>query len=210
MSKEPIPSPDLPQLPVLSRLRRMARRFARTKRSAVSMELAIIALPFFILFLGTMEVAYDVFVQSALNAAMAATARQIYDGTVQAVDGSSGGATFVKNYMCPNVRGMLQCGLIQVNIHPLPAGKDFFSYTAPAYETGAGPSYTLATSTWSVCTGNSGVAVLFQAVYAGPTFVGALMPAFVLTYNGAYIHPTYTSDAFWVAPGFTSTASGCS
>ncbi len=187
----------------------MAKRFARTRRSAVSMELAIIALPFFLLFLGTMEVAYDLFVQSALNSAVTATARQIYDGTVQDVDGSAGGATFVSTYLCPNVSAMLQCGLIQVNIHPLATGTDFYSMTVPAFETGAGPSYTLATNTWSVCTGNSGVPVLFQAVYAGPTFVGGLFPKFVVTYNGAYIHPTYTSDAFWVGPGFSSSASAC-
>ena len=191
----------------LTACRRGAQRFAGERRSAVSLELAIIAVPFFVLFLGTMEVAYDIFVQSALNNAVVLTARQIAYGAIQ-YSGGAGDTTFVKTYMCPNASGMLDCSLIQVNIANIQESKttiDWWTSAAPAYVTGMGPSSTLATSSWSICTGSSQTPMLFQAVYAGPSFVGGLIHGFIVTYNGAYVHPTYSSDAWVNAPNNGST-----
>lgn len=180
---------------------------AREKRSAVAVEISIVALPFFMLILGTMEVSYDLFVQAALNAAVSKTARQIQSGSVQMLDTSAGGTSFVSTYMCPNTGGLLQCGNIYVNIQKVTTG-DFYLNAAPAYLAGSGPSATLATSSWSACTGGQGATILFQAVYAGPTFVGGLLHAFVATSSsGYYFHPTYASEAFINAPQFTQTVS---
>ena len=204
------PSSDKPASPAagavsrrLTAWRRVARRFARQRRSAVSLELAIIGVPFFVLFLGTMEVAYDVYVQSALNYAVTATARKIYDGTIQ-YSGGAGDTAFVSTYMCPNISGMLDCSLIHVNIANIQETNtttDWWLSAAPAYVTGIGPSFTLATSSWSICTGGPGTPMLFQAVYAGPSFVGGLIHGFIVSYKGAYIHPTYSSVAWVNASG---------
>ena len=188
-------------------MRRLGGSFARTRRSAVSLELAIVALPFFTMMLGTMEVGYDVYVQSALNAAVVLTARGIADGTIQYADTSSGGTNFVKLYMCPNVSGMLECSKIQVsiaNIQETVTSANYWSIVVPAYVTGTGPSATLATGSWGVCTGSIGTPMLFQAIYAGPTFVGGLVPSFIVTLGSAYVHPTYTSTAFVNGIGYTS------
>lgn len=182
------------------------RRLLRERRSAVSVEIAIVGLPFFLMMLGTMEVAYDMFVQSALNSAVVLTARKIASGQIQMVDGTAGGQSFVSTYFCPNVQGLLQCGHIYVNIQKVTSA-DFYTYVPSAYLNGSGPSATLNYANWSVCTGGQSTPMIMQAVYAGPTFVGGLARAFVATYNGSYIHPTYATDAWVNTSGYTQTIS---
>jgi Flp pilus assembly protein TadG len=197
--------------PAGRRLRRwlgVAAELRRTKRSAVALELAIAALPFFLLFLGTMEISYDLYVQSAMNYIADQVALQIYEGNAQQHDPSAGGAAFVSTYVCPIANALLECNKIQMNIQPVPVNTDFWNYmknVAPPYVTGSGPSATLATSTWNVCTGGPNTPVLLQAVYAGPTFIGAFIPDFVVTWGGGLIHPTYATQAF-VNQGFPATA----
>jgi Flp pilus assembly protein TadG len=188
---------------------RVALALHRTKRSAVSLELAIAALPFFLLFLGTMEISYDLYVQSAMNYIATQTALQISQGQAQQYDPSVGGSNFVKTHVCPIAGALLECQKIQMNIQPVPATTDFWHYmlsVAPGYVTGSGPGATLATNTWNVCTGGPGAPVLLQAVYPGPTFIGAFVPNFVVSYGGALVHPTYATQAF-VNSGFPATAS---
>src|ERR1700679_4246312 len=56
------------------------RALGRTRRSAVAMEMAAVALPFCMLLLGTFEVAFDLYVQSAMNLAMGEAARAVWIG----------------------------------------------------------------------------------------------------------------------------------
>jgi len=177
----------------------VVRDLRRTKRSAVSLELAIAALPFFLLFLGTMEISYDLYVQSAMNYIVNQTALQIFEGNAQEHDGTTGGSAFVSTYVCPLAAALLECTKIQMNIHPVPAtSSDFYNYMQglPSYVTGSGPGATLNTNNWSVCTGGPSVPVMLQAVYPGPTFIGAFIPDFVVTYAGGLVHPTYATQAF--------------
>lgn len=199
----------------IAQCRGVMREFARTRQSAVATELAIIALPFFLLLLGTLEVGFDTYVQAALNGAVILTARDISDGAAQSYDTSQGGtAKFVPNYMCPHLGGLLECGNIQVNIQRLTAAdlastaSGFYTAvnTATPYITGLGTAGSLQTAGWSVCTGGENNPVYFQAVYIGPTFVGGLAHSFVVTYKGGLIHPTYASEGF-VNQGFVATVS---
>jgi Flp pilus assembly protein TadG len=178
----------------------MCTALRRTRRSAVALELAIVSIPFFIMILGTMEVSYDLYVESALNAAVTATARKIADGSISLSDASQGGSgNFVPNYLCPNIAGMLDCSLIQVNVQVF-GGAEFYTYgnvVSPIAANG-----TFSNSSWNVCTGGPGSTMLFQAVYLGPSFVGKLVPGFTTVYNNSWIHVAYTADAFVNSQGW--------
>jgi len=197
--------------PVAPGWRRVAQDFARTKRSAVATELAFVALPFFLLFLGTMEVAYDLYVQAAMNYAVDEVASDIFKGQAQASP-LSGASTFVSSEVCPYVSGLLDCSLIQANVTHIPAGKDFWTALSGTslgeFATGSGSSGSLNTAAWSVCTGGPGATVLLQLLYAGPTFVGGFIPAFTVSNgSGSLIHPTYATAGFINENGWTATVS---
>jgi Flp pilus assembly protein TadG len=182
----------------MRRLLHTLRAFRRTRRSAVAMEMAAVALPFFMLLLGTFEVAFDLYVQSALNLAADAAARNIWTGKVQGAMTSDG---FVTAAVCPTIGSLLNCSAVHANVHPISFATDFWFYTAQPYTDGTN----LTVDSWTVCTGQPGSYVLMQLAYAGPTFVGLLIPSFTLKYNSILVHATYTSVAL-VNQNFTATS----
>jgi Flp pilus assembly protein TadG len=185
-------------------------RLARSRRSSVSVEMAAVAIPFFMLLLGSFEVSFDAFMQSAMNYAVSEGSRQIWLGNAQ---GSMSSANFVTNFVCPTIGFMVDCSLITMRVQPIRpiTSNDFwqfmnsFSPALPSYSTGTGRSATLTTSSWTVCTGGPGEAVLVEAVYAGPTFVGGFIPAFVVNTANGLVHPTYAAQGFINQTTFTAT-----
>jgi Flp pilus assembly protein TadG len=181
----------------------------RTRRSAVSVEMAAVAIPFFMLLLGSFEVSYDSFVQSALNLAVNEASREIWIGKAQ---GTMTSASFVTNFVCPSVSFMLDCSLITMRVQPIRpiTTTDFYGFMTanhlPSYQTGSGRTGSLTTSTWAVCTGGPGDAVLVEAVYAGPTFVGGFIPAFVVGTASGLVHPTYAANGFINQTTYTTTS----
>jgi Flp pilus assembly protein TadG len=184
-------------------------RLARTRRSAVSVEMAAVAIPFCMLMLGSFEVSYDAFMQSAMNMAVNEASRQIWVGNAQ---GNMSSLSFVTNYVCPAVGFLVDCSLLTMRVQPVRpiTTTDFYAFMTanhlPSYSTGSGPSATLTTSTWSVCTGGPGEAVLVEAVYAGPTFVGGFIPSFVVGTASGLVHPTYAANAVIIQNTITTTA----
>ena len=185
-------------------------RVVRSRRSSVSVEMAAVAIPFFMLLLGSFEVSYDAYIQSAMNFAVSEGSRQIWLGNAQ---GSMSSTNFVTNYVCPNVGFMVDCSLITMRVQPIRpiTSNDFwqfmnsFSPKLPSYSTGTGRSATLTTSTWAVCTGGPGEAVLVEGVYTGPTFVGGFIPTFVVNTASGLVHPTYAAQGFVNQTTFTAT-----
>jgi Flp pilus assembly protein TadG len=184
-------------------------RLARTRRSAVSVEMAAVAIPFCIMLLGSFEVSYDAFMQSALNYAVNEASRQIWIGNAQ---GSMSSTSFVTSYVCPAVNFMIDCSLLTMRVQPVRpiTTTDFYVFMTanhlPSYSTGTGRSATLTTSTWAVCTGGPGEAVLVEAVYAGPTFVGGFIPSFIVGTASGLVHPTYAANAFVTQTTYTTTS----
>ncbi len=183
--------------------------FWRTRRSVVSVEIGFIALPFLMLLLGMMEVSYDMYVQSAMNLAAAQSMRLIWTGQVQ---GPISSTSFVTNNLCPIMSGLIDCNLVTVRAQKI-AGfptTDFWTFMTsnhlPNYQTGSGSTGSLNTAGWAVCTGGPGAAVLFEIVYAGPTFVGGLLPVWSVNNAGTRVHPTYAAAGFVNQAGFTVTA----
>lgn len=193
--------------------RRLAKRgwrnLVRERRSTVALQLSIIAVPFFLLLLGSMEISYDMYVQAAMNMAVTTGMRAIWTGTAQ---GPIASTDFVTNYICPKMGGMIDCSLISIRGTKLAsfATTDFYAYmknnSLPSYQVGTGTSGSLTTNSWTtVCTGGPGAAVLLEIVYAGPTFLGGLVPAWAVTSGGGLVHPTYASAAWVNQTGFTVT-----
>jgi Flp pilus assembly protein TadG len=186
-------------------------RLARTRRSAVSVEMAAVAIPFFLLLLGSFEVSYDAYMQSAMNYAVSEGSREIWLGHAQ---GSMSSLNFVTTYVCPKVNFMVDCSLLTMRVQPIRpiTTNDFWQFMTnaspgplPYYSTGTGRAASLTTNTWAVCTGGPGEALLVEAVYAGPTFVGGFIPTFVVNTASGLVHPTYAAQGFVNQTTFTAT-----
>ena len=172
----------------------------------MAVELGIIAIPFFMMFLGTMEMSYDLYVQAELNNAVELAARGVQIGKAQGASGQNSNAFLAAN-VCNNLGGLLDCGLLTVGVAPIPNGFDYYSLPVQDQLTQGEAS-----SGGGICTGVGGQMMVLEAWYDGPTFVGLLVPSFTTTYNGVLTHVTKASAGFvneWFAGG-QSSGTACS
>jgi hypothetical protein len=170
----------------------------RHRRGAVSLEFAMLAVPLLIMTLGVMELAYDLYVQAALDNAVQTAARNVQVGATQTGGESSG--LFVQHAVCPNLHELLDCGQLIVGVQPVPANYDYFTAPPPNGQVNP-PYFTIPIASASaaggdISTGCGGQLMLLQAWYIGPTFVGGLIPSFATMYNGAPQHITAASAGF--------------
>ena len=84
---------------------RFAKRFKKNEDGATAIEFAIVALPFFTLLFGIMELAIVFFVNSALVHATSEAGRHVRVGNFQAC----GGADQFKALVCENMKGLGNC-----------------------------------------------------------------------------------------------------
>jgi Flp pilus assembly protein TadG len=182
---------------------------AAQRRGAVALELAILAVPFFILALGTMEVGYDFFVQAALSNAVSVAARSVQVGTNQGNATGTAETQWVASSVCPALGGLLDCGQLYVSISGIPSdpGDNYYTYLSANP-----PSLTSMTSAHnSVCTGAPVQMMIVRAYYLSPTFLGMLVPNWSQPSPVApskRVHVTYASAGF-VNEFFTGGESGC-
>ena len=105
---------------------RFARRFKRDEDGATAVEFAFVALPFFALLFGIMELAIVFFVNSALVHATSEAGRLIRVGNFQAC----GGQDQFKAIVCQNMKGMANCWKnVRIDVVE---GASFKSITMPA------------------------------------------------------------------------------
>jgi Flp pilus assembly protein TadG len=187
------------------------RSLTGDRRCVVSMEFAILAVPFFAMMLGLMEMGYDLYTQAVLNTVVEASARQIQVGNVIGQVGETS-AQLANAVVCPNLHGLLECQNLTVGVLPLPqvvnangvpTGVQQDYYTARSvinYTAAAGTTTNGVTTGGQICTGGAGQLMLLAAWYNGPTFVGQLIPLFgsVVNINGApkRVHVTYATAGF--------------
>jgi hypothetical protein len=186
------------------------RGLVKDRRCSVPVEFAILAIPFFAMMLGLMEMGYDLFVQAALDTVVQEAAREIQVGKFVGYRGETSDA--LKNdIICPNLHGLLYCPNVTVGVEPLPeatvngvptgvqddyyTARDLITYTAAAGTTSNG-----ITTGGQVCTGGAGQLMLLAVWYNGPTFVGQLIPLFgsVVNIQGVpkRVHVTYSTAGF--------------
>jgi len=84
---------------------RLAKRFHKDEDGATAIEFAFVALPFFILLFGIMELAIVFFINSALVHSTSEAGRHIRVGNFQAC----GGADEFKALVCRNMKGLGNC-----------------------------------------------------------------------------------------------------
>lgn len=85
----------------LARLRRTARALARSEGGATAVEMALIAVPFFLLLFGTIELALVFLLSTSLENATDLAARQVRTGEMQTAGGAS--ASTFKTLVCNNL-----------------------------------------------------------------------------------------------------------
>jgi Flp pilus assembly protein TadG len=179
-------------------------RLRSDRRGAAALEFAVVALVFIIMVFGCIEVAYDLFVQTALDSAVQTAARSVQTGTARGTSGETS-ATFAAAAVCPALSGLLQCSLLTIGVETIASGYNFYTNPSPL-------TYGSASSSGgAICTGVGGQMMLLTAWYAGPSFVGSLVPSFSTRINGSLVHLTSSSVGFvneWFSGGQTA-GTGC-
>jgi Flp pilus assembly protein TadG len=181
---------------------RNLNRKAAGRRGAVTLEFAILAVPFFMWILFIFELGYDLFTQEALDAALQSAVRQIQTGNAQGV---KTGNAFIKSYLCPATHGLLECdkGRMSISVSTLDATELDYSYAPmPIIELKGTRIIPFNDATGGVfCNAMPKQLVLVQALYIGPSFMAGLLPGvFSATYNGSWAHPTLSTAGFIVEP----------
>jgi Flp pilus assembly protein TadG len=175
--------------PVADTSRRRWAALLRQRRSVVALEFALCATPLLLLLIGTIEIAYDLYVQSALDYAVSVAARQVQVGAVIGTSGETS-STFAAAALCPTLAPLLSCSLVTVAVAPVTTGYDYYSNPTTL-------SFTTASSSGgSICTGTAASVMQMEAWYLGPTFVTWIVPAFSTTYSGRRVHVTISSAGF--------------
>jgi pilus assembly protein Flp/PilA len=170
--------------------RQAGRWLRRGDRSAVALELGIIAIPFFTMLLGVMELSFDLYVQAALDNAVETAARSVQVGAAVGTASETSSA-FLAASVCPNLGGLLDCAMLTVGVAPVPSGFNYYSLPVQNQLTQAE-----ANNGTGICTGVAGQMMVLKAWYDGPTFVGLLVPSFTTTYNDQVVHVTTASAGF--------------
>lgn len=184
------------------------RRGARAGEVAIEFAILSVALFTFLLFL--FEIAYDLYTQEALDAGLHAAVRAIQTGRAQNV---LNGSDFVNRFMCPSLRGLLECGshiYVKVQKLTLSGSQDYF--TVPNGANGkvpvSGNTINLAGyGSTNFCNSAPGQVTLVSAIYLGPTFVGGLLPGIFSVYgpSGMPVHATLSTTGL-VTEDYTQTA----
>ncbi len=103
------------------RLLKRARQYRKDKEGVAAVEFAIVALPFFMLLFGIIELAVIFFLNSAMTHAVSEAGRQIRTGNFQAC----GGAAKFKELVCSEMDNMMDCqNNIRIDVLSQPKFKD--------------------------------------------------------------------------------------
>jgi hypothetical protein len=161
----------------------------------VALEFALLSIPFFLFVLFVMELSYDLYTQSALDAGLRQAATQLARGNSQNV---KDGPTFISQYVCPDLRGLLECSThLYVNIIKFPASgaTDYYNITTGVLPM-AGNTLNLAayTGSNSFCNVAPDQFILISVIYLGPTFIGYMLPNILSEqYAGTTVHATLST-----------------
>jgi len=147
------------------------------------------------------ELGYDLFTQEALDAALQYAVRQIQTGNAQGVQT---GQDFIKRYLCPAGRGLLECTNMSISVTALdPTLMPDYSFAPmPMIQLNQGQIVPFNDSAGGAfCNAMPKQLVLVQALYIGPSFVAGLLPGVLSAgYNGSMAHPTLATAGFVVEP----------
>ena len=131
---------------------RSLARLVEVRSGAAALEFALVCLPFVALLVGSMSVAYDLYVQFALDYALQHAVRQVQLGLVPAMTTS---AEFTGNVFCPVFVVFAPCTAVIVSVQPV---ADYYNATA----------VTAIVPPTAFCVGHPGQLMYARAVYRAP------------------------------------------
>jgi hypothetical protein len=199
------------------------RSITTDRRGVTAVEMAIV-LPVFMAFLLMLfEVAYDQFLQGALESTLQYTAYQVQVGLTENAANGKDSKTFIDQQLCKNSIGhLLGCGSLWVRVQQYNAStcSDYYSetvgalpiasdalqlgdYAGEAAPNGANKSV-IGPSNCTVSGGGAGFCnpgpneyIIMSAIYIAPSFLYALFPGEAYTYGGHFVHAAFASTAFY-------------
>jgi hypothetical protein len=210
----------------------LAARLGLGRRATVLVEFAVVGPVFFLMLFMAFDFSYDSFLNSVLDSAVQATARQIEVGGAQ---GDTKRQSLITNALCPNALGLLNCNNLYVRVESIiqsscPGGAgepDLYDATdGELPQTGkgvlglglyggtgqAGPTACETNNSASgFCVAGPGTSkdpeiIILSAVYLAPSFLGHLVLQ-SFTYQGHVVRPMFSSAAF-ITEAFTGTYTG--
>jgi Flp pilus assembly protein TadG len=128
------------------------RDWADDKRGIAAVEFALIAIPFFFLIFGLLEVALLFIMTTVMEHAVNEASREIRTGRFQAVHGAKTAAemeTAFRDLVCPELFGLLSCGSTKMKIDI----KEFNSFGVATNTNPIKPDQTLDTAGFGVVSG---------------------------------------------------------
>ena len=170
----------------LARLRRTGRALARSERGATAVELALIAVPFFLLLFGTIELALVFLLSTSLENATDMAARQVRTGEMQTAGGAS--ASTFKTLVCNNL-GWLKgdCATnLYVDVRTF-ASFQTVSSPQPITTSGNPPKKTFDQSKLAFNMGNAGDIVVVRTYYTWPLITPMVQQAIQTLSDGKMV-----------------------
>lgn len=149
---------------LLCKLQGVARRFARRRDGAVAVEFALIAVPFFLIVLATVQTAIVYMAQQSLETICEQASRNVL------TNNASSHASAFATTVCNQVVALFNCNNIMINVQSYGTGTSFSSVSTAA------PTLTFnaqgqVTNTWAYSPGSQGNIVVVQIMYQWPIFL---------------------------------------
>ncbi len=190
------------------------RRLLRSNSGTTALEFGLVSLPFLVMVLGAFEIAFDLYTKAVLDIGLLQAARQIQTGNAQ---NALNGSDFISEYFCTGTGALLDCTNVYFKVESLSltSSQDFYDFTTGQAPVSNGALDLTGYGSGNFCNSGPSQTLLISAVYAGPTFVGALLPnSFAVSYNGGLVHPTFSSvgtvtEAFTIPSATAGAAPAC-
>ena len=138
-------------------MRRVWRRLRLDRGGAATLEFAIVSVPFLGLILGTATIAYNFYLQDALDLALRAAARQVQLGHVPQ---ATSAGDFAAKLLCPALVAYAPCANLVVVLQPV---TDYLSANVVAT-----PQAARLGSAGAFCVGAPGQLMFARVVYLAP------------------------------------------
>jgi len=188
---------------------RCGRPLRPARQGSVTLEFAILSIPFFMWMLAIFEISYDMFMQSALDDALHTAVRAIQTGNAQYL---TNGQSFITSFICPAANGRLICANVYVNVSAanFATGQDYYNLTSGSLPvSGNVLSLSNYSGASSFCNASPQQFLLVSAIYVGPTFLSGLLPGvFSVKYGGKAVHATLATTGIVTEPYSASVYAG--
>ena len=155
----------------MSILFRLLRRFRRNRAGAVTVEFAMVALPFLAMVLAVVEGATQQYLTSTIDRATQSVAMAVRNGTLQVKTMSP--EVLRANYYCPLLPSYIDCTKIYFTLQTADCRRDGNCWASAFSDYGGGKRKTPAIATGSFDVGTVGESQYLTAVYGLP--VGSLI-----------------------------------